>query len=61
MKDLIAKLRESPEFQMIMEELSKQRPIIPVWKPGVPEDDWKHHSSMQQGWDKLFQALTGRR
>lgn len=61
MKDLLRALRESDEFKIIMDELIKQRPVVPSWAPGADPDDWKYKSGQQAGFDLLYQALVGKR
>lgn len=68
MKELLKQLRESPDFQSIMTEMLKSRPLVPSYTPQKTRDltehlveQIKHQSSMQQGWDLLYQAMTGDR
>ena len=65
---LITQLRESQDFQAIMEDLMTTRPLIPGYTPQKTRDETenlieqiKHKSSMQQGWDLLYQQLIGRK
>jgi len=63
---LLTQLRESREFQVVMVEMVKSRPLVPRYTPQLTRDatenlieQVKHQSSMQQGFDLLYQLLTG--
>lgn len=67
-KDLINQLRESRDFQVIMAEMLKVRPVVPTYKPQKTLDETanimeqiKYSSAQQDGFDLLFSALTGKR
>lgn len=67
-KDLIKQLRESPDFQIIMRDMLKYRPVVPTYKPQKTIDETanmveqiKYSSAQQDGFDLLFSALTGNR
>lgn len=68
MKDLIKALRESHDFQVIMEqEMWKHRPVIPEYVPQDTRDKTenlveriKFESAKRLGFDTLYRALLGR-
>ena len=67
-KDLIKQLQESHDFQVIMAEMLKMRPVIPDYVPQETRDKTenlmeriKYQSAMRMGFDLLFSALTGNR
>lgn len=67
-KELIKQLRESHDFQVIMKDLLKHRPVVPTYKPQKTMDETanmleqiKYSSAQQDGFDLLFSALTGNR
>lgn len=67
MKELLTQLRESNDFQVIMEGLISQRPIIPDYSPQKTRDETdnlieriKYSSAHRAGFDFLYRALTGR-
>lgn len=63
LKELLLKLNETPEFQVIMEELIKQRPIVPKWSPDGGEllmERIKFEMARQDGFDLLKRLLTGK-
>lgn len=64
---LLTQLRESQDFQQIMDEMVKLRPIIPDYMPQQTRDATenliervKYSSAHRAGFDLLYQALTGR-
>lgn len=66
MKELIPQLRESRDFQAIMADVMKQRPVVPEFKPGDTRDATdnmmekiKYFSAQRVGFDLLYQILTG--
>lgn len=68
MNDLLKALRESHDFQVIMEEVIwKQRPVIPDYVPQQTRDATEnlikkieYQSAMRQGFDTLYRALAGK-
>lgn len=67
MNDLLAKLRESAEFQQIMDELRKHRPVIPDYRPQATREETeylvekiKYQSGLRDGFDLLNRLLTGK-
>lgn len=67
-KDLIKQLRESHDFQVIMNDMLRYRPVVPTYKPQKTMDETanmfeqiKYSSAQQDGFDLLFSALTGNR
>ena len=67
MSDLLKAIRENPEFRAVMEEALRQRPIVPAFSICKTKDEQdmvveniKYFTAMKQGWDALFQHLTGR-
>jgi len=68
MKELLRALQESPDFQVVMDEALAYRPVIPEYKPGETIDETaniieriKFYSAQRQGFDALFQMLSGRK
>ncbi len=68
MSQLLAALRESQDFQVIMDEMVKTRPVVQDYTPQKTMDETanlieqiKHSSARRQGWDLLYQALTGKK
>lgn len=66
MNDLLKALRESREFSIIMDGMKKDRPVIPSYRPQKTMDETsnvietiKYQSAKQEGFDLLFQMLTG--
>jgi len=66
MKDLIAQLRASPEFQMIVTELRQNRPVIPRYVVAETTQERellieqiKCQTFKQDGFDLLYRLLTG--
>lgn len=66
MIDLLKALRDSQEFKIIMDGVKKDRPVVPAYTPQKTMDETanmieniKHQSGKQQGFDLLFQILTG--
>lgn len=67
MKDLLAKLRESAEFKQIMDELQRNRPVIPDYRPQATREETeylvekiKYQSGLRDGFDLLSKLLTGK-
>lgn len=67
MRDLLAKLRESAEFKQIMDELQRNRPVIPDYRPQATREETeylvekiKYQSGLRDGFDLLSKLLTGR-
>lgn len=67
MKDLLLKLRESAEFKQIMDELQKNRPVIPDYRPQATREETeylvekiKYQSGLRDGFDLLSKLLTGK-
>lgn len=67
MSPLLKALRETQEFQSIMDALLQTRPVIPNYAPQKTRDQtenlleqFKHQSAMRQGWDLLYQHLVGK-
>jgi hypothetical protein len=65
-KDLIAQLRASPEFQMIVTELRQNRPVIPRYVVAETTQERellieqiKCQTFKQDGFDLLYRLLTG--
>lgn len=66
MKELLKQLRESAEFQQIMQQMKHERPIVSDYYPGKTFDEnqfaveqMKFSSAQRQGFDKLYRLLTG--
>lgn len=66
MKELLANLRQLPEFRAVMDELRVKRPIVPVYRPAESIEDeeayirkFKHASAKREGFDLLWNALVG--
>jgi hypothetical protein len=66
-KELLRQLRESSEFQVIMTDMAKMRPVVPDYRPqGSTEANSsyieliKYQSGMKDGFDLLYRALIGR-
>lgn len=60
-KDLLADLHQNEIFKQHLENVLKDRPALPSWTGGNGEDNadqWKHMSSLQQGFDLCYQKLT---
>ena len=60
-------MRETREFQQIMQEALEKRPVVPFYRPGDTIEDeersvrqFKYMSALREGWDLLFANLTGR-
>lgn len=67
MKELLKQLRETREFQEIMDAMSKHRPVIPEYRPAGSREandglieTIKYESGRQDGFDLLFKLLTGK-
>lgn len=67
MNDLLKSIRENKEFQAVMEEALKMRPVIPAFSICRTKDEQdmvveniKFYTAMRQGFDALHQYLTGR-
>lgn len=68
MKELLRALQENPDFQTVMDFALSYRPVIPEYKPGETIDETanvmeriKFYSAQRQGFDALFQMLSGRK
>lgn len=66
MNDLLAQLRQSPEFKIIMAEMVKSRPVIPRYAVQETVGDGtlllekiKFETARQDGFDLLFGKLAG--
>ena len=64
--ELLKLLRESNDFHVIMGEMWRSRPVIPVYTPQATQDltsnlveRIKYQSAMRQGFDVLYTALAG--
>lgn len=65
--ELLKQLRASPDFQAVMKELVKHRPVIPYYTVQRTMDETnllvekiQAESCRQQGFDLLYQLLMGR-
>lgn len=68
MSDLLNELRKNPEFQAVLDDAIKTRPVIPAFVLADNKDDQemviekiKFHTAMRQGFDVLYQYLAGRK
>ena len=68
MNDLLKAVRENKEFQAVMEEALKFRPVIPAFSICRTKDEQdmvveniKFYTAMKQGWEGLYQYLTGKK
>lgn len=67
MTDLLKAMRENPEFKAVLEEALRIRPIVPAFNIMKTESEQymvveniKYYTAMKQGFDLLYQYLTGR-
>ena len=67
-KDLLRQLNEQLEFQTIMAEMLKDRPVIPDYKPCPTAENEqmllariKYEAGRRDGFDFLYRSLTGQR
>lgn len=65
--ELIKQLREDVNFQAIMADMLKMRPVIPEYTPQDTMDktanlmeEIKYKSAKRSGFDLLYRALVGR-
>jgi hypothetical protein len=66
--DLLKQLRQNPEFQAVLEDSIKHRPVIPAFVLSETQEDQymviekiKYHTGLQRGFDLLYQHLSGRK
>lgn len=66
MNDLLKSFRENSEAMAVLEEAKRVRPVVPAFVLCKTKDEQemaveaiKYHTAMQQGFDLLFQYLTG--
>jgi ribosomal protein L39E len=64
--DLIKTFRSNPEFVQMMKAMQKNRPVIPAFSLAQTADEQymiveriKYATAMRQGFDILYQHLTG--
>jgi len=59
-KQLLATLYENQVFLMLLEELSKARPVVPAydWKDPLSIERMKALSCQQQGFDRALALIT---
>jgi hypothetical protein len=67
MKELLKQLRESPEFQTIMLEVLRLRPIVSEYAPQATVDETtnlieriKYDMARRAGYDLLYSILMGK-
>jgi hypothetical protein len=68
MSDLLNEVRKSPEFQAVMDEALKHRPVVPAFVICDTKDaqemvieNIKFQTARQNGFDFLYQFLVGRK
>lgn len=68
MSDLLDSIRKDKNFQAVMEEAVKRRPIVPDFALAKTKDEQemviesiKQGAYLRQGFDLLFTYLTGRK
>jgi hypothetical protein len=68
LNDLLAELRKNPEFSAVLEDALKHRPVIPAFVLYDTKDEQemvvekiKYHTALRNGFDSLYQYLTGRK
>lgn len=68
MSDLLNELRKNPEFQAVLDDALKHRPVIPAFVICGTKDEQdmvieqiKYHTARRNGFDFLYQHLTGRK
>lgn len=56
---LLKELAGHPEYQRLLNIAKESRPELPPWNPNDPttDNDWKHKSGMQQGFDLCLQIF----
>lgn len=66
--DLLTALRGNEEFVAALRDAAKHRPLIPDFNLAATETELymiveriKYHTAMRQGFDLLYQHLTGRK
>jgi hypothetical protein len=66
MKELLKQLRESENFQAIMREIVKNRPVIAEYRPQSTRDETenlieqiKYETAKRSGFDLLYTLLSG--
>ena len=66
MNELLKQLRESQEFMAVMDEMLKNRPVVPDYSPQSTMDETanvlervKYYSAQRAGFDILYRNLTG--
>lgn len=64
----IGQLRADPKFRLVLREVKKLRPVIPIYKPQETRDleaqlleTIKYGTASQAGFDLLYLFLTGER
>ena len=67
MSALLKQFQESNDFQVVMDEVLKLRPVIPEYQPQATMDETanmieriKYFSASRSGFDLLYRALAGR-
>jgi len=67
MSDLLEALRKNREFTAVLDEALKRRPVIPAFSICETKDQQemvvehiKYHTAMRNGFDLLWQHLSGR-
>lgn len=65
--ELLKQLQEDVNFQAIMSDVLKHRPVVPDYTPQATRDETenlmeriKYHSANRAGFDMLYRILTGR-
>ena len=60
MIEFLKSLHEAPEFQLLLEKLKKERPVIPTYDYLNPEsiERIKAMSLMQQGFDNAVKIIN---
>jgi len=68
MSDLLDGLRKNPEFNAVLKDALKHRPVIPAFVISDTQEQQymvieriKANTMMRQGFDLLYQYLTGRK
>lgn len=68
MNDLLDKFRSDPDWHQVMEWAAKNRPPTVFYRPASTDDEenyqvrnWKAQCQKQDGFDLLYQILTGRK
>ena len=67
MSELLKQLQESTDFQAVMDEMLRIRPVIPDYQPQPTMDGTanmveriKYYSASRAGFDLLYKVLAGR-